>query len=309
MAESDASRRDFDFARRRAIKRVQDIRAYYMGVAIYAVVMPSLWIINWLTLRPGKEIFWAVWPTFGWGLGLAVWGASLWLAANGGLFGPDWEERKVQEYMARANFKRVSTEKELVQAQLRTLQAQIEPHFLFNTLANVQSLIKREPDTAQRMLDNFIAYLRQSLTASRSADATLGQELDLLRNYLELLKIRMGDRLTYTLDVEPSLREWPMSPMLLQPLVENAVRHGLEPKVEGGHVLVSANQTGAWVNIVVSDNGLGFSNPAEKPAGSGVGLANLRDRLNLLYDGKAKIEVEDLQPGTSVRLSLTAKIS
>jgi sensor histidine kinase YesM len=271
------------------------------------VIVPGIWMVNFLTMRPGKDIIWAVWPTLGWGLGIAVWGATLWLSANGSLFGPDWEERKVQDYLARANLKRVSSEKQLVQAQLRLLQAQIEPHFLFNTLANVQSLVKRAPDTAQSMLDHFITYLRQSLAASRKTEGTLGQELDLLRNYLEILRLRMGERLRYSLDVPQALTAQPLAPMLLQPLVENAIRHGLEPKAEGGSLRLAARAEGDRLIVDVMDDGLGFSAAAfdgMRPDGSGLGLSNLRERLAVLYDDKASLELIEAQPGTLARVSL-----
>ncbi len=120
--------------------------------------------------------------------GLAVWIGPLWL-------GHEWEERKIAEILAREKIRVLSTEEQLAQAQLRLLQAQIEPHFLFNTLANAVSLIETAPTKASTMLEHFIAYLRSSLAASRSTEGTVGQEAELLRNYLELLKIRMGDRL------------------------------------------------------------------------------------------------------------------
>ena len=185
---------------------------------------------------------WAHWPTIGWGIGLTIHGLSVF--AGRSFFGAEWEEKKVEELMARENLKVVSREKQLVQAQMRMLQAQIEPHFLFNTLANIQSLIARSPDKAGLMMDNFIAYLRESLSASRSQEGTLQQEFTLLRHYLDLIKIRMADRLQYTLNLAPGLEAMPMAPMLLQPVVENAIKHGLEPKVEGGTVTVDARREG-----------------------------------------------------------------
>ena len=127
-------------------------------------------------------------------------------------------------------------ERQAVVAQLRALQAQIEPHFLFNTLANVVSLVDTQPADAKRMLERLIELLRGSLSASRAQHTTLGHEADLCRAYLDILAIRMSGRLRYDIDVEPALRALPVAPLLLQPLVENAIKHGLEPKVEGGRV-------------------------------------------------------------------------
>ena len=284
-------------ALRRAHKQAKAIRAFYISATWYAVIIPLLWIVN---LFGGGKI-WAFWPMIGWGIGLTIHGLSVF--AGGTFFGPAWEERKVEELMARENLKIVSGEKQLVQAQMRMLQAQIEPHFLFNTLATIQSLIARTPDKAELMMENFIAYLRQSLNASRAQAGTLKQEFELLRNYLELLKIRMGNRLDYTLVIEPGLDSQSLPPMLLQPLVENAVKHGLEPKVSGGQVRVAAGREGEMMCITVGDNGLGFGEHADY-SGTGIGLANVRERLNVLYDGRATLAIAEANPGTEIRIRI-----
>ena len=286
-------------ALRRARKRVQNMRAWYMSASMYAVIIPTLWAFN---LIGGGKI-WAQWPTFGWGLGLTIHGLSVF--AGRSFFGAEWEEKKVEEIMAREKLKVVSGEKQLVQAQMRMLQAQIEPHFLFNTLATIQSLIGRSPGKANLMMDNFIAYLRQSLSASRAQEGTVRQEFDLLRHYLELLKIRMGDRLQFDLDIADDLQGAPLAPMLLQPIVENAIKHGLEPKVEGGNVRVSARRDGGQMVLSVKDNGLGFSDHADS-SGEGVGLSNLRERLAVLYDGQATLTVADASPGTEITITVPA---
>lgn len=282
-----------------ARKRVKEIRGFYVSASLYAVVIPILWVIN---LSTGTRL-WAQWATIGWGMGLLVQGLMVFAGAS--FFGTAWEEKKVDEIMAREKLKVVSGEKQLMQAQMRMLQAQIEPHFLFNTLANIQSLINRSPERANLMLDNFIAYLRQSLSASRSQEGTVAQEIELLRHYLELIKIRMGERLHYRFDIDPALEAAPLAPMLLQPLVENAVQHALEPKVEGGRVWVrvqrEADAGGAWMVLGVRDDGLGFGEHADS-AGTGVGLANLRERLAVLYEGRATLTVADARPGTDITL-------
>ena len=275
-------------ALRRARKRVKDMRAWYTSASMYAVIIPTLWAFN---LFMGGKI-WAHWATIGWGIGLTAHGLSVF--AGRSFFGTEWEEKKVDEIMAREKLKVVSTEKQL-------MQAQIEPHFLFNTLATIQSLIGRSPDKANLMMDNFIAYLRQSLSASRSQEGTVKQEFDLLRHYLELLKIRMGDRLQFELDVADDLGSAPLAPMLLQPIVENAIKHGLEPKVEGGTVRVSARRDGSQMVLSVKDNGLGFSDNADS-AGEGVGLSNLRERIAVLYDGQATLTVAEANPGTEITI-------
>ena len=282
-------------ALRNARNRVKQMRGWYISFTMYCIIIPVLWITN---LAQGGKI-WAHWATLGWGFGLTVHGLSVF--AGRSFFGSAWEEKKVEELMAREQLKAVSSEKQLMQAQMRMLQAQIEPHFLFNTLATIQSLIARSPEKASLMMDNFIAYLRQSLSASRAQEGTVKQEFDLLRHYLELLKIRMGDRLQFELDLADDLGGVPLAPMLLQPVVENAIKHGLEPKVDGGLVRVSATRKGEQMVLTVVDNGLGFSENADS-SGSGVGLANLRERLAVLYDGAATLTVAEANPGTTITI-------
>ena len=277
-----------------ARKRVKEIRGFYISASMYAVIIPILWVIN---LSTGTRL-WAQWATIGWGLGLVVQGLTVF--AGRSFFGTEWEQKKVDEIMAREKLKVVSSEKQLMQAQMRMLQAQIEPHFLFNTLANIQSLINRSPERANLMLDNFIAYLRQSLSASRSQEGTVKQEMELLRHYLELIKIRMGERLQFGFEVDPALEAAPLAPMLLQPLVENAIKHGLEPKVGPGSVEVVARTLPTGIEIRVADNGLGLplDEDAERPGTPGsYGLQHVRDRLRVLYGPAARLDLQRREPG------------
>jgi sensor histidine kinase YesM len=285
--------------------RVKEIRSFYLTLAAYCTVHIGFWIYSTIAGTPK----WSYWITFGWGVGIAFWAFNLFARQNGRFFGAQWEERKVQELLARENIRVVSSEKKLVEAQLRLLQAQIEPHFLFNTLANVQSLIGKQPVQASDMLERFIAYLRQSLNASRNMQGTLGQELDLLTHYLELLKIRMGDRLEFSINAADGLRTIALAPMLLQPVVENAIKHGLEPKVEGGRIDISIQESNRNLTIEVRDNGLGFEvgNNAKnlnQTESGGVGLSNLRERLQLLYGNEARLNIQELKPGTLVSINI-----
>jgi sensor histidine kinase YesM len=194
-------------------------------------------------------------------------------------------------------------EREAALANLRALQAQIEPHFLFNTLANVTSLVDPDPAAAKRMLESFIRFLRSSLAATRTRETTLGQEGELIAAYLDVLQIRMGARLRYRVDVPPDLAAFAFPPILLQPVVENAIGHGLEPKIEGGEVHVRAYREGAHVVIDVADTGVGFGAATH----GGVGLTNLRERLAALYGAAARLEIlENAPSGTLVRVRLPA---
>ena len=166
---------------------------------------------------------------------------------------------EVEKQLAADRARAAELERQAVDARLRALQAQIEPHFLFNTLANVVSLVDAHPADAKRMLERLIELLRASLSASRARHATLGQEFDLCRAYLEILSIRMGGRLRYDIAAAADLRGLPLPPMLLQPLIENAIQHGLEPKVDGGHVRLGAARTAeGLLEISVEDNGVGL---------------------------------------------------
>ncbi|MBI5790496.1 MAG: histidine kinase [Rhodocyclales bacterium] len=182
---------------------------------------------------------------------------------------------------------RLEAEKQSLAAQLRLLQAQIEPHFLFNSLANVSALIDADPARAGRLLEALIRYLRSSLQRTRAEGGSLGDEVGLLRAYLDILKLRMGERLDYAFEIPPELLGRDFPPMLLQPLVENAIRHGLEPKLGGGHLRVDAAMLDGRLRIRVVDDGIGI---AEAP-GEGVGLTNIRARLAAIYGPTARLEV------------------
>jgi sensor histidine kinase YesM len=195
---------------------------------------------------------------------------------------------KLEAELRTRELARLEAEKQSLAAQLRLLQAQIEPHFLFNSLANVAALIEAEPTLAGRLLDALIRYLRASLQRTRAERGTLGDEVALLTAYLDVLRIRMGDRLSYVFDIPPELLRRDFPPMLLQPLVENAIRHGLEPKLAGGRLCVVAAIEDGVLRLRVSDDGVGF---AAEP-GEGVGLGNIRARLAALYGPRARLALE-----------------
>jgi hypothetical protein len=200
-------------------------------------------------------------------------------------------------------------ERQALEAQLKLLQGQIEPHFLFNTLANVVGLMESDTPRAKLMLESFVDYLRSSLGGMRQADHTVGDELDLVEAYLRVIKIRMEDRLHYTIAVPDDLRGLELPALTLQPLVENAVLHGLEPKIDGGSVRIAARvdelRGKRTLVLTVQDNGLGLA--ADRPKhrnGSGTALANIRERLAHGYGGVAGLCVDPIAPN-GVRATLT----
>ncbi len=194
--------------------------------------------------------------------------------------------------------------RQLAEARLTLMRAQVEPHFLFNTLAHVQALQEIDPPQASTMLDRLIGYLRAAMPSMRETKSTLGREVDVVRAYLDLLKIRMGDRLKYLINVPSDLNEVALPPTMIATLVENAIKHGLEPKKEGGTIAVQVRKLEASGNhpermeVMVADDGLGFG--AADTGGTGVGLANTRERLKMLYGSHAELVVEPNAP-TGVR--------
>lgn len=190
------------------------------------------------------------------------------------------------------HLKRITSEKETAETKLRLLQAQIEPHFLFNTLSNVLSLLDTDVKKGQEMLLNLTQYLRLTLDKSRSKTTTIEQELDTVCAYMNIHKVRMGDRLEFSIDVPEDLIKRSLPPMLIQPLVENAIKHGLEPKVAGGRIDISIGRQNGILRIVITDTGEGIA----ENAGDGVGLTNIRQRLNSLYGEKAKLILKPNDP-------------
>jgi hypothetical protein len=188
--------------------------------------------------------------------------------------------------------------RQLAEAQLKMMQAQVEPHFLFNTLASVDYLIETDPARASMMQKNLIQYLRAALPQMREGSTTLGKELALVRSYLEILKVRMDDRLQFAITVPQGLMSAQFPPMVLQSLVENAIKHALEPKPEGGSITVTADIANGNLRVTVADTGLGFG-AASKP-GTGVGLNNVRERLAALYSGRARFTIEANSPSGTI---------
>jgi signal transduction histidine kinase len=201
-----------------------------------------------------------------------------------------------------------SLKRQVVEARMAAMQAQVEPHFLFNTLASIDHLIETDPQRASQMQKNLIALLRASMPTMREAAADgnavrdLGRELQVIRPYLEILKVRMEERLSTRIDVPDGLLSAEFPPMMLQTLVENAIKHGLEPKPEGGRLEVRAEIVHGKLQVSVADSGLGFGRAAT--GGTGVGLANIRERLQLLHGPKATLTVAE-NPGGGTIVTIT----
>jgi signal transduction histidine kinase len=196
-------------------------------------------------------------------------------------------------------------ERDATEARLRLLQSQLEPHMLFNTLANLRALIGIDPAAAQQMLDQLNDYLRATLEASRATQHPLAAEFDRLHDYLGLMAVRMGPRLKVDLQLPPELRDVPVPPLLLQPLVENAIQHGLEPRVEGGRVQVTAAREGDRLMLQVTDDGQGFSAGTLPRRAGSFGLDQVFDRVASAYGGRGEVELQSHPgQGTTVRVRL-----
>ncbi|MGZ8287590.1 MAG: sensor histidine kinase [Telluria sp.] len=213
------------------------------------------------------------------------------------------ERRRVEQ----ASVKQTVTEKELTVAKLSLLHAQVEPHFLYNTLASAQILTRTDAARADQMLGNLITYLRHSLPRTEDTPSTLGEELTRARAYLDILKIRMGPSLNLSIDIPEHLLQTPFPTMMLQTLVENAIKHGLEPKPGGGTVWILAREVEQGVAVTVADDGRGFS---AEGGGTGIGLRNVRERLHLAYGSAASFAiVANFPNGVAATITVPARVT
>ena len=261
----------------------------FVGTIITSIVKGR----NPITMWQHDEALWRVLITTGLGIGF---GSVILLVYM-------YREQRARSAMEahRAEAERQRIEKQMLSAQLRTMQAQVEPHFLFNTLATVQHLVDVDPPRASRMLGSLIAYLRAALPQMREPETTIHREFALARAYLEVLQVRMGGRLTFDIELPAALAGRAMPPMMLISLVENAIKHGLEPMETGGNVRISAAETGERLCIEVENDGAGL----DPLARGGTGLLNIRERLAALYGDAARLVVEERKPrGVIARIEL-----
>ncbi len=283
-----------------AAKQLRPRSALTLGILISIVVAAisvpvRLWAVGAPVQQRLTEEFayyvslFALWAAIG---SLAYW-----------LFNSTREDELARAALEETECRRQSLLGQMVEAHLTALQAQIEPHFLFNTLANVKRLYETAPAQGQEMLASLINYLRAALPSMRQSGSTLARELELARSFLTILKMRMRERLTFSIEHDPALESARVPPMVLPTLVENAIKHGLSPLPQGGRIDIRAHRSGGDLVVEVNDNGAGFSSSS----GSGVGLANTRSRLAALYGARASLKLESASPKgvlASIRLPL-----
>jgi signal transduction histidine kinase len=304
------------------------VYSHCIGVSIWLLIEAAL---NWLMPRPKQQsrrmyLLVPLCVVLGYGIGLYLAAAMLghqlgWfgsgpprlvlgylllsLLAGSALsyyFMSREQLASASEDMALASAQAEAAQRQAAESQLKLLQTQLEPHMLFNTLANLRALIAVNPIAATEMLDRLNAYLRATLSASRATTHSLQAEFERLRDYLELIAVRMGPRLQYSLELPPELAQCPVPTLLLQPLVENAIGHGLEPKVEGGRITVRARRALGQLTLEVQDSGVGL--PPGNAATDGFGLAQVRERLASAYGERASFELHSGQaPGTLARIT------
>ncbi len=210
----------------------------------------------------------------------------------------EWRKHAAEAARLRQAAAVADLSRQVTLAELKTLQAQVEPHFLYNTLAGIQYLVRHNAALADRMLGRLHDYLRLALPAMREPMSTLAKEFALADAYLALMQMRLGDRLRVTLDLPEPLAAWPFPPLMLGSLVENAIQHGIEPKRDGGELRVAARVLDGGLALEVSDTGIGLQAAAAgHTGGTGLGLSSLRERLLLLYGQAARLDVTSRPQG------------
>jgi len=282
------------------------IARWALQVAGVAIAVPFAMIFAYILSSIGHDdSFWRDKERLQ-GMGLLLgfsWAIAPWIAASALIKQITGQARN--QALA-FELERSELERQAVEGRMRLLQAQVEPHFLFNTLANVRELVEQGSPQAAQVLASLIAYLRAAVPRLHAGGATIAQEVDLVRAYLEVMHMRMPDRLQFVLHVDDAALPLSCPPMALLTLVENAVRHGVDPSEEGGRIEVRVAVAGGRVRTQVIDTGVGLR-PAGA-AGSGTGLANLRERLRLVFGESAQLRLAAVQPhGVSAEIEFPAR--
>lgn len=292
-----------DWERHLFISSMTGSIAYLLGFSGVRIFQPSLHMLRWLLVGSAaissalcwllaiqvlEDIF-----SMATNLWLALISVTIWICVAL-LFYASIRARVMESAFRREQLQNAENRQQLLAAQLKMLQAQIEPHFLFNSLANVRTLIDLDPKMAKLMLDHMNDYLRATLLRTRKGTGTVADEFDLLHHYLSIMQMRMGQRLEFDIASPAEIGRHALPPLLVQPLVENAIKHGLEPKISGGRLCISAKASPERIVIEVSDTGLGLVGEDKTVS---VGLSNVRDRLKALYGDSARLTLDNKPSG------------
>lgn len=277
---------------------------WYVKVACHlaaaAVILTANNLLSSYLVRGIKALLESIGPAGGRFISIGSFGMRIpvYAAILGAGMALDYYRQVRERDLAAANLKA-----QLAQAQLQMLKSQIHPHFLFNTLNTVSALVHEDPGAADRVIGRLSRLLRLSLENQGRQEVPLKEEIEVLGIYLDILEIRFGDRVAFRVEVEPAAGDALVPSFLLQPLVENAVRHGLAARREGGTVTVRASRLGGTLSLEVSDNGRGFAGDPESLVRQGFGLANVRERLALLYGRDGVMTLENAG-GAAVKISI-----
>ncbi len=270
----------------RNINRLRIPRPAILGIAVIAGCTLALQLHSWVWLQQPVSFGYSIHKlrvvVLQWGLVAAAY----YFMERSALRAAELRE---------AELERLRIEAQMLEARLQVMQAQVEPHFLFNTLAHVQRLYQTDPARGRSMLDSFCGYLRAALPQMRGNGSTLGREVELARAYLETHRIRMGRRLRFEIGIPKELLAAALPPMMLLSLVENAIKHGLNPLRGGGSIRIVAASDDGVLRVKVMDTGTGLSTAAYG-GGDGVGLSNIRARLAALYRGRARLTLRGNSP-------------
>ncbi len=272
-------------------------------IAVAAVIPPSAYLAYWFTTGGHPDLVADKLRLAGYAM-LTVSGLMFapWIAVGALVHQRD---AFVRDQATAFALERSELERKALDARFRLLQAQVEPHFLFNTLANVQTLIESGAPQATQVLKSLIAYLRAAVPRLHETTTTLGSELELVRAYLEVMHMRMPDRLTFELKIDPGAIPIECPPMTLLTLVENAVRHGIDPSEVGGRIEVEVRMQSGRCIAKVTDTGVGLKTLGH---GLGTGLASLRERLQLGFSGDVQFDLREVQPhGVCAEVSFPAR--
>ncbi|MCL9776265.1 sensor histidine kinase [Vibrio methylphosphonaticus] len=265
---------------KRFLPKIAQLNLVAVGLSLVgAVCLGTLNAYLWLKQYPGFDEWQGLKPILLLGL--------IFTAISFYFFYVQEKQFLLQQQVEQAKFEKATQDKALIESELKQLQSQIEPHFLFNTLANINVLIDYDKNQAKEVLDKLTVLLRGSMSRHRERQVDVASEIALIEAYLGIQQVRLGERLTYNIDIPAELDTFHLPPYLLQPLVENAVIHGIEPSVAGGHIQIKGRVEKGGCTLQVIDSGGGFGAVEnEIGAGHGIGLANVRERLSTLY-GKA----------------------
>lgn len=274
----------------RFVPQLKDKRTISLAISLLlAVTLGTAHAYLWVSKYPGFDVWQGIKPI----LLLGV----IFTAVCFYFFYMQEQKNNLQRALEHSKREKVEQEKTLIESELKQLQSQIEPHFLFNTLANVSALVDQDPAQAKHMLDKLTQLLRASMARHRVNQVSVKSEVDLIDAYLSIQKVRLGPRLDFEFIIADAVKQQLIPPYLLQPLVENAIKHGIEPSIDGGTVTIRACSDAQQCILEVIDNGLGLSLNNTASTGHGIGIQNAKSRLSALYQDRASLNISENQTG------------